>query len=100
MNTSDLKQGERRIVNGKERVYHGRFNCGTILDFVRQIDEQTIEYCSFVGVTANQRGELTGRAVSKYKAKPLSSPEFAGDESIDLFARGRSILNTNKKRTD
>ena len=100
MNKLNLKQGDRRIVNGQERAYHGSFGFGIVLDFIRQVNETAIEYCLFSNVSVDRDGELTGIKVSTYEVKPLSSPELVGNESIDLFARGKRILNMNKRKTN
>jgi len=97
MNALDLKQGDRRIVIGKERAYHGSFNCGTVLDFVRQINDTTIEYCSFSKLSVDEKGELTGSIFSTYEAKRSSSPETIGNDSIDLYSRGMKLWNRKRR---
>jgi len=88
-----LKQGDRRIVNGIERAYHGSFNCGTHLDFIRQIHKKQIEYCTFSKLKSDGKTGLVGEVVAKNVTEPLDPKSICfGDESIDLFTRGKRIL--------
>ena len=86
----NLKQGNRIIVNGIKRVYHGAFEEGH--DFVRPIDNgRGIEYCLFTNLKSDEGGKLFGKVVKTFIAKPSPSDSIVHGSNSDLYLRGLNL---------
>ena len=96
MKDLNLKQGDRIIVNGIRRAFHGSFRGGTILDFVRPLrsSKPTIEYCSFSNLKFNEKDGWIGNVQATHLAK--CSTCSLVESGINLYAKGINIWNKNK----
>ena len=91
-----LKQGQRIVINGIERAYHGSFRCGKVLDFVRPVKGHTVEYCSFNNLQPAGKNRWTGDVFSTCLAEP--SCNSALRSGIDLYTRGIRIWKKEVRR--
>jgi len=88
-----FKQGERKIVNGIERAYHGSFGNGGLHDFVRYTNNSgEIEYCLFSDLEANKDGTLNGKVKKSFFAHPAPVGSIVFASGSDLYMRGKEIL--------
>ena len=90
MGKIEFKRGERKIINGIERVYHGAF--GTCHDFVRPIDDgRRVEYCLFAKLKTNENVELFGKVVNTFIAEPAPFCSVVCGSGSDLYSRGLDL---------